>query len=151
MALRIRLFEESGRVRPEVAAFVAAELAALAGEGRTVTEDSAGLLAGHLLMALTRILDGEALDGRSDAAVADALAAHPEAVARARAVALRAGRDLGAALPGPEVDFLALHLAVLPGGTPASPVAAARPAGDGAPPPAVDPPQPAGALRKGTA
>lgn len=114
LARRIRLFRESGRVRPEVAEFVTAELAALAAEGRRVTEDSAGMLTSHLLMALTRVLDGEPVaEFCADAAVAAELAGHPEAVARARAVAVRAGRELGATLPRSEINFLALHLAVL--------------------------------------
>ncbi|MEV0374291.1 transcriptional antiterminator [Streptomyces sp. NPDC050636] len=114
LARRIRIFRESGRVRPEVAAFVADELEALAAEGRRVTEDSAGMLTSHLLMALTRLLDGESVEEfHTDAAVAAELAGHPEAVARARAVAVRAGRELGATLPRSEINFLALHLAVL--------------------------------------
>ncbi|TJZ46299.1 transcriptional antiterminator [Streptomyces piniterrae] len=114
LARRIRLFRESGRVRPEVTAFVTAELAALAAEGHRVTEDSAGMLTSHLMMALTRLLDGEPVtEFRTDGAVAAELADHPDAVARARAVAVRAGRELGAALPRSEINFLALHLAVL--------------------------------------
>ncbi|MFG2529871.1 transcriptional antiterminator [Streptomyces sp. NPDC048516] len=126
LARRIRLFCDSGQVRPEVAAFVTAELEAMAAEGRPVTEDSAGMLAGHLLMALTRLLDGESVDSLpADAAVAEELADRPEALARARAVAVRAHSELGALLPGSEVNFLALHLAVWHGG-PAVPVARPR-------------------------
>ncbi|MFJ9854269.1 transcriptional antiterminator [Streptomyces sp. NPDC101150] len=115
LAHRIRVFRDSGQVRPEVAAFVAAELVALAGEGRRVTEDSAGMLTSHLLMALTRLLDG-APAAECPAAVAAELGDHPEALARARAVAVRAGRELGARLPDSEIRFLALHLAVLHAG-----------------------------------
>ncbi|MFJ6747553.1 MULTISPECIES: transcriptional antiterminator [unclassified Streptomyces] len=119
LARRVRLFRESGQVRPEVASFVTAELVALAAEGCRVTEESAGMLTSHLLMALTRLLDGEAVaEFRTDAAVAAELAGCPEAVSRARVVALRAGRELGAALPESEIRFLALHLAVLYGGGP---------------------------------
>ncbi|GAA2331731.1 transcriptional antiterminator [Streptomyces caniferus] len=126
LARRIRLFRDSGQVRPEVAAFVAAELEALAVEGRPVTEDSAGMLTSHLLMALTRLLDGgSVVPSGTEAAVAEELAAHPEALARARALAVRAHRELGALLPGPEVHFLALHLAVWRGG-PAVPAARPR-------------------------
>ncbi|MGW7489764.1 transcriptional antiterminator [Streptomyces sp. NPDC054786] len=126
LARRIRLFRDSGQVRPQVAAFVTAELEALAAEGRPVTEDSAGMLTSHLLMALTRLLDGETVEAfRTDAAVAVELAAHPEALARARAVAIRAQRELGAMLSGSEVNFLALHLAVWRGG-PAVPAARPR-------------------------
>ncbi|MET7799612.1 transcriptional antiterminator [Streptomyces decoyicus] len=126
LARRIRLFRDSGQVRPEVAAFVTAELETLAAEGRPVTEDSAGMLTSHLLMALTRLLDGgTAGPVGTEAAVAEELAAHPEALARARAVAVRAESELGASLPGPEVHFLALHLAVWRGG-PAVPAARPR-------------------------
>ncbi|NBE53119.1 transcriptional antiterminator [Streptomyces boluensis] len=114
LAFRIRLFRDSGQVRPEVAAFVAAELVALAAEGHTVTEESAGLLTSHLLMALTRLLDGEPIAGSdADGQIAAELSGHPTALARARAVALRAGRELGAVLPESEVNFLGMHLAVL--------------------------------------
>jgi transcriptional regulatory protein LevR len=114
LALRIRLFRESGQVRPDVVAFVTAELAALAAEGHTVTEETAGMLTSHLMMALTRLQDGDSIESfRTDDQVAAELADHPEAVARARAIAGRAENELGAALPESEINFLALHLAVL--------------------------------------
>ncbi|MFE4172010.1 PRD domain-containing protein [Streptomyces sp. NPDC056909] len=114
LALRITLFRESGQVRPEVAAFVGDELDALAAEGNTVTEDTAAMLTSHLMMALNRLLDGAPIDEfRTDEQVAAELVGHPEAVARARAVSVRARRELGAALPESEINFLALHLAVL--------------------------------------
>ncbi|QXE34443.1 PRD domain-containing protein [Streptomyces sp. GMY02] len=114
LALRIRLFHESGQVRPEVAAFVTDELDALATEGHTVTEDTAALLTSHLMMALNRLLDGAPLEQfPTDEQVAAELAGHPEAVARARAVSVRARRELGATLPDSEINFLGLHLAVL--------------------------------------
>ncbi|MFF2850450.1 PRD domain-containing protein [Streptomyces sp. NPDC058001] len=114
LALRIRLFREGGEVRPEVADFVTDELNALAAEGRTVTEATAGMLTSHLMMALTRLLNGEPIEQfLTDEQVAAELAGHPEAVTRARAVAGRAERELGAALPPSEINFLAMHLAVL--------------------------------------
>ncbi|MBP0456283.1 PRD domain-containing protein [Streptomyces montanisoli] len=120
LALRIKLFRESGQVRPEVAAFVSDELAALSEQGHTVTEDTAGMLTSHLMLALTRLLDGEPIAVfTTDDQVAAELAGHPEAVARAREVAGRAERALGAALPDSEVNFLALHLAVLAQHSPA--------------------------------
>ncbi|MFI1826178.1 transcriptional antiterminator [Streptomyces sp. NPDC020412] len=116
LARRIALFREGGAVRPEVADFVTVELDALAAEGRTVTEATAGMLTSHLIMALTRLLDGEAITvSPTDATVAAELVDHPEAVGRARAVAARAHRELGAALPDSEVNFLGMHLAVLAG------------------------------------
>ncbi|MFD7289114.1 transcriptional antiterminator [Streptomyces sp. NPDC059863] len=121
LALRVRLFRESGQVRPEVAAFVTEELAALAAEGHTVTEATAGMLTSHLMMALDRLLDGAPIEEfRTDEQVAAELAGHPEAVARARAVSVRAERELGAPLPDSEINFLGLHLAVLAQNSPAS-------------------------------
>ncbi|MCT2590312.1 PRD domain-containing protein [Streptomyces sp. N2-109] len=114
LAERIRLFRESGQVRPAVADFVSAELEALAAEELPVSEETAGMLTSHLMMALTRLLNGESIDEfPADEHIADELAEQPEAVARARAVTERAQGTLGAALPQSEINFLALHLAVL--------------------------------------
>ncbi|MET7493556.1 PRD domain-containing protein [Streptomyces sp900116325] len=122
LALRIQLFREGGQVKPEVADFVAAELAALEADGRTVTEASAGMLTSHLMMALTRLLDGEPIEQfLTDDQVAAELAGHPHAVARARAISARAERKLGAALPDSEINFLGMHLAVLAQHSPATP------------------------------
>ncbi|MFB6982648.1 PRD domain-containing protein [Streptomyces scopuliridis] len=121
LALRVQLFRESGQARPEVAAFVTEELDSLAAEGHTVTEATAGMLTSHLMMALDRLLDGAPIEEfRTDEQVAAELAGHPEAVARARAVSRRAERELGAALPDSEINFLGLHLAVLARNSPAS-------------------------------
>ena len=120
LALRIQLFRDGGQVRPEVADFVTAELDALAAEGKDVTEDTAGMLTSHLMMALTRLVDGEPIEEfRTDDQVSAELADHPEAVARAREVAARAAGRLGAALPESEVNFLGMHLAVLAQQSPA--------------------------------
>ncbi|NEC67609.1 PRD domain-containing protein [Streptomyces sp. SID9727] len=121
LALRLQLFREGGQIKPEVADFVTAELAALEAEGNTVTEATAGMLTSHLMMALTRLLNGEAIEQfLTDDQVASELAGHPEAVSRARAVAERARRELGAALPESEVNFLGMHLAVLAQQAPAA-------------------------------
>ncbi|MFB6703777.1 PRD domain-containing protein [Streptomyces sp. NPDC056333] len=122
LALRIQLFREGGQVKPEVADFVAAELVALEADGRTVTEASAGMLTSHLMMALTRLLDGEPIEQfLTDDQVAAELAGHPDAVARARAISARAEQKLGAALPDSEINFLGMHLAVLAQHSPATP------------------------------
>ncbi|MDT3727628.1 PRD domain-containing protein [Streptomyces sp. DSM 41972] len=114
LALRLRMFREGGQAEPRVTDFVAGELDALAADGHVVTEDTAGMLASHLVMALTRLLDGEAIEQfLTDEQVAAELAQHPEAVATARAVAARAETALGAALPESEINFLGMHLAAL--------------------------------------
>ncbi|MEV7425704.1 PRD domain-containing protein [Streptomyces sp. NPDC091212] len=119
LALRIQLFRESGQVRPQVAEFVAHELDALAAEGFTVTEDTSSMLTSHLMMALNRLLDGTPIEGfTTDEQVAAELTDHPEALDRARALAGRAQRALGAPLPDSEINFLGLHLAVLARATP---------------------------------
>ncbi|WP_424211563.1 transcriptional antiterminator [Streptomyces sp. BI20] len=114
LALRLELLRDSGRVPPEVASFVGEELGLLAREGYVVTETTAGMLTGHLAMALTRLADGEPVTRfLTDEAVTAELAGHPGATARARALADRAALALGASLPASEVNFLGMHLAVL--------------------------------------
>ncbi|MFF4409211.1 transcriptional antiterminator [Streptomyces sp. NPDC001262] len=118
LAQRVRMFREGGHVPLAVVEFVVNELHALAAAGRCVTEDTAGMLTSHLMMALTRLAGGQPTgqsvpDTQVDAQVTAELKAHPEAVAGARAVAARARADLGVALPEPEIGFLGLHLAVL--------------------------------------
>lgn len=122
LALRLQLFREGGQVKPEVVDFVAAELAALEAEGHLVTEATASMLTSHLMMAIGRLLNGEPIGQfPTDDQVAAELADHPEAVARARVVAARAERELGAALPGSEINFLGMHLAVLARRSPPAP------------------------------
>ncbi|MEV4786986.1 PRD domain-containing protein [Streptomyces tuirus] len=114
LAQRLQLFRDSDHVRPQAVAFVTDELEALTAVGYTVTEDTAGMLTSHLVNALTRLLDGEPIEQfLTDEQVAAELAERPEAVERARATAARAERELGARLPESEVNFLAMHLAVL--------------------------------------
>lgn len=114
LALRLQLFRDSGQAPPQVTRFVEEELTALAAEGHPVTEDTAGLLTSHLVMALTRLLSGEPIEQfLTDEDVAVELADHPRAVERARAISLRAKKELGDALPDSEINFLAMHLAVL--------------------------------------
>ncbi|MFD7922159.1 PRD domain-containing protein [Streptomyces sp. NPDC059740] len=114
LALRLRLFKESGQARPAVVAFVEDELNGLSAAGRTVTEETAGMLTSHLVMALTRLLDGEPIEPPLDEGqLAQELADRPEAVEEARSIGRRAQEALGSGLPESEVSFLALHLAVL--------------------------------------
>ncbi|MBL1087317.1 PRD domain-containing protein [Streptomyces actinomycinicus] len=121
LALRIRTFRDTGQVSPQVADFVTTELEALAAEGATVTEDTAGMLTSHLMMALTRLLDGRPVERfPTDRQVAAELDRHPEAASRARSVSERAKLTLGAALPETEINFLGMHLAVLAQHSPAS-------------------------------
>ncbi|WP_131735562.1 transcriptional antiterminator [Actinomadura roseirufa] len=111
---RLETFEKTGQVAPEICRFVRTELDALDAAGGEVTEESAGTLTSHLLLALQRARDGEALTGfEADDAVRAELAGHPDALERAAALAERARSVLGVGLPGQEVRFLALHLALL--------------------------------------
>ncbi len=131
LALRIQLFRETGQVRAEVAEFVEDELESLAASGRTVAEDTAGMLTSHLMMALTRLVDGEAIEEfPTDESVAAELAERPEAVERAGQIAVRAQRTLGALLPRSEINFLAMHLAVLDQRSPVGTAVRASPGTD---------------------
>ncbi|MGK5545878.1 PRD domain-containing protein [Streptomyces sp. URMC 127] len=114
LAMRIRLFREGGHVPGDVVEFVVAELRLLAGAGLSVTEDSAGMLTSHLMMALTRSVRGEPMhQDPMDAQVATELANRPGALAAARSLAARAHAALGCRLPESEIGFLGMHLAVL--------------------------------------
>jgi len=121
LALRIKLFRETGQVRADVADFVERELEGLARAGLPVSEETAGMLTSHLMMALNRLQNGEALEEAStDEHITAELADHPRAVGMAQQIAVRAGRALGAALlPDSEINYLAMHLAVLAGRSPA--------------------------------
>ncbi|MFI9630091.1 PRD domain-containing protein [Streptomyces sp. NPDC052042] len=121
LALRLKMFRDGGQAEPRVLDFVTGELEDLAADGQVVTEDTAGMLTSHLMMALTRLLNGESIEKTSaDEQMAAELADHPAAVARARAVAERAQSELGAALPESEINFLGMHFAVLAQRSPTS-------------------------------
>ena len=112
---RMKLFEETGQVSPEVSAFARAKLEHVADEwDLKLEEETAGMLVSHLLLALERARAGESIDeweGSEDAA--EELAERPWAVDKAREVLWAARIDLGADLPETEVNFLALHLAAI--------------------------------------
>lgn len=115
LAQRLRRLQRSGRVRPSVVTFVGAELEALAAEGHTVTAATAGRLARHLMTALSRLLTGEPVELLpTEEEVTTRLTGCPEAVDRARAMAVRAHRTLGASLPTSVIDSLAVSIAELP-------------------------------------
>jgi hypothetical protein len=111
---RLQLFKGAGTVDADLCAFVRAELERLDAAGLAVTDDSAGMLTSHLLMALQRVRGGEpAEEPVAGDLVVSQLAGHEEAVARAHGLAERANQAYGVALPPHEVDFLALHFAAL--------------------------------------
>ncbi|WP_055486478.1 PRD domain-containing protein [Streptomyces sp. WMMB 322] len=124
LALRIQLFRETGQVRAEVADFVEDELRGLDSAGLHVSEETAGMLTSHLMMALNRLMNGETLDDPAAGEhMAAELADRPDAVQLARQIAARAEHDLGtAALPASETAYLAMHLAVLTARNPAAAV-----------------------------
>ncbi|MEU8122518.1 PRD domain-containing protein [Spirillospora sp. NPDC049024] len=114
LAERLEIFERTGQVAPEICRFVRAELDVLDAAGSEITEESAGTLTSHLLLALQRARDGGALtEFTADETVRAELAGHPDALEQAAALAERAESALDVVLPGQEVRFLALHLALL--------------------------------------
>jgi transcriptional regulatory protein LevR len=112
---RMRLFEETGQVSPEVSSFVRNELERVAGEwDLKLEEETAGMLVSHLLLALERARAGESInewEGSEDAA--EEVAERPWAANKAWEVVRGARTDLGVDLPKTEVNFLALHLAAI--------------------------------------
>ena len=112
---RMKLFEETGQVSPEVSSFARGQLKRVADEWHLkLEEETAGMLVSHLLLALERARAGESIDeweGSEDAA--EELVERPWAVDKAREVLQAAKTDLGADLPETEVNFLALHLAAI--------------------------------------
>ena len=115
LEMRLRLFEETGQVSPEVIRFARGELDSVAlAWGLVLEEETAGMLVSHLLLALERARAGEAIEeweGAEDAD--DDLAGRPWAVERARRIVENARVAVGADLPEGEVRFLALHLAAI--------------------------------------
>lgn len=118
---RLSFFEEHGQVDGDLCRFVRAELELLASEGVPVTEESAGMFATHLLMALQRVRAGEPVDVPESAdLIAVQLQGQEAAVARARELAGRGATEHAVQLPAHEVDFVALHIATLTVGQVAS-------------------------------
>jgi hypothetical protein len=111
---RLRFFEDAGSVDVDLCGFVRDELDALAADGFLITEETAGMLTSHLLMALQRVRAEEPVDVPAEAdLIASQLAGFDDAVSRAAGLAHRARDDHSVALPSHEVDFVALHLATL--------------------------------------
>jgi hypothetical protein len=111
---RLDFFESAGQVDPDLCTFVRAELDSLATDGVTVTEDSAGMFATHVLLALQRVRAGEPVEVPDAADLISAqLEGEDGAVARANEIASRASVHHNVQLPPHEVDFVALHVAAL--------------------------------------
>ncbi len=112
---RITFFQDAGQVDGDLCVFVRAELAVLAESGYLVTEDTAAMFTTHLLTALQRVRHGVPLDDPPAAElIAAELAARPDAVSLAQALAARADARSGVRLPPGEADYVALHIASLP-------------------------------------
>ncbi len=114
LARRIDLFKSSDVVDSDLVMFVHAELEGMAASGLTVTDDTVGTFATHLMMALQRCRTGETLDPSLNVdAVAAELQEFPAAVQAATQLAERARRDHRIELPEGETLFVALHLAAM--------------------------------------
>jgi antitoxin (DNA-binding transcriptional repressor) of toxin-antitoxin stability system len=111
---RLRFFEDQGQVDADLCQFVRSELELLASAGVPVTEETAGMFATHLLMALQRVRAGEPVEVPDSAdLIAVQLQGQEAAVAQARELAARGESDHQVVLPPHEVDFIALHIATL--------------------------------------
>ncbi|GCE48271.1 PRD domain-containing protein [Thermosporothrix hazakensis] len=108
---RLQLFEQEEIVAPAIAGFVRNMLLWLEERSKhPCTEESAGTLASHLMMALERVRKGEGLGDTWDPDV------HQEALQLsilqpwAEHIRAQAQQELHLSLPDEEVDFLLLHL-----------------------------------------
>jgi transcriptional regulatory protein LevR len=112
---RIRLFEQSGQVSPQVCAFVEEQLELAARKWNVrLAEEVVGMMVSHLVMALERERTGKAVEeseGLEDAA--EELSEHPVAVEQAKCIVEAARSELDVKLPEREIQFLALHLAAI--------------------------------------
>lgn len=110
---RLDLFRAMPEVQDAVVDAVEHELALLAVDHR-VDEDSAGMLASHLVAALGRaVRDEPEIDPPAPETYAQVIDEAPEAVDRAADVAARLEEALDVELPVAERQFLAFHLATL--------------------------------------
>ncbi len=111
---RLEFFRSEGKVDEDLCDFVRIELASLADVGVSITDETAGMFATHLLVALQRVRAGEPVEAPDATEIIKAqLAGQDAALVRARDIAQRASDEHDVQLPPHEVDFVALHLASL--------------------------------------
>lgn len=78
------------------------------------TDEAAGMLVSHLVMALDRLVKNEPVEsGPGEAAMAEVRATSTRAFDVAHSIAERVDSEFGAPLDPREIDFLALHFATL--------------------------------------
>jgi hypothetical protein len=110
---RLRVFEQEGLASPAIVQFVHAILHWLEQESHHLcTEENAGPLASHLMLALTRVNRGEALSDTWDANVHEEALHLASLTPWAEHIREQAQLVLNLTLPPEELDFLLLHLGV---------------------------------------
>jgi hypothetical protein len=113
---RLQLLLESSQASPTVIEFARREMRRLGVElDLDLDGNGAGMLVNHLVLALERARTGSAYSPPAEVSdlISAELEGRPAERAAAGELASRARDQLGAELPGSEVDFLAIHLAAL--------------------------------------
>lgn len=110
---RLRVFEQERLASPAIVQFVGVILRWLEQEAHyRCTEENAGPLASHLMLALARIERGETVDNAWDNAVHEEARALTCAASWAEHIHDQAQQELQLTFPPEEIDFLLLHLGV---------------------------------------
>lgn len=108
---RLRIFEQEDLASSAIVAFVRETLLWLEVEsGYACTEESAGTLASHLMLALARIERGEELGSTWGQDVHEEAQQMAPIFSWAEELRMRALQQLSLTLPAEEMDFLMLHL-----------------------------------------
>lgn len=113
LAQRIGVFVAAGTVDPDIGSLVRSVLELLEQRGFVVTEETAGTLTSHLLLAYQRCRSEELSTlGISDVDQAE-LASHADAISLAMSICELGAVRCQLSLPDGERQYLALHLAAL--------------------------------------
>lgn len=108
---RLRVYEQEGLASSTIVAFVHDILLWLEqASHHACTEETAGVFASHLMLALARVSRGEQLGDVWDQEVHAEALTFSELLPWAESIREQASRRLHLELPQAEIDFLLLHL-----------------------------------------
>ncbi|MBV9231092.1 MAG: hypothetical protein JOZ18_17410 [Chloroflexi bacterium] len=108
---RLRVYEQEDLASPAIVTFVRTILLWLEQTSHyDCTEEAAGPLASHLMLALARVSRGEELGSVWDSGVHEEAMGLASLISWAEHIHDQAKQSLGLTLPPEEIDFLLLHL-----------------------------------------
>lgn len=113
LQLRLDVYRGMDDIPDQVVNFVATELSGLTIEYR-ITDETAGMMTSHLVMALKRMVTHEPdIEGPAPAVYERVAAESPASVRRAVSMSDQAAASLGTRLSPIEEQYLTFHLATL--------------------------------------